>query len=62
MEKIDQNNSEVLTVKELQPYLQISRTKAYQLVNTPSFPVLRIGKSIRIPKDQLDEWIRENAC
>ena len=38
---------ELLTVKDLQKYLGISRYKAYELVNMPDFPALRIGKSIR---------------
>lgn len=48
---------ELMTVKELQDYLGIGRAKAYELVNEPGFPVLRIGRSIRIPKDLLKEWI-----
>lgn len=51
--------SDLLTIKELQDYLKISRSKAYELVNEPEFPTLRIGKNIRIPKDQLEEWILE---
>lgn len=52
---------ELMTVKELQDYLGIGRAKAYELVNEPGFPVLRIGRSIRIPKDLLEEWIVEKT-
>lgn len=53
--------NELLTVQDLQKLLKISRSKAYELANTPDFPTLRIGKVIRIPKDQLQEWIKENV-
>ena len=52
--------NKLLTVKELQDYLGIGRSKAYELVNEPNFPTLRIGRSIRIPKDQLEEWIKKS--
>ncbi len=50
-----------MTVKELQEYLKIGRSKAYELVNKPDFPALRIGSNIRIPRDLLEEWILENV-
>lgn len=43
----------MLTVDDLRAYLRIGRAKAYELVNEPDFPALRVGRSIRIPKDQL---------
>ncbi len=46
-----------LTVKDLQKKLNISRTKAYQLVNQPDFPKLKIGRDIRIPETRLDEFL-----
>ena len=52
---------DLMTVKDLQDYLGVGRAKAYELVNVPDFPVLRIGRSIRIPKDLLEEWIIENT-
>lgn len=53
--------NELLTVKELQDYLGVGRSKAYEIVNAPDFPVLRIGRNIRVPKDLLEEWIIENV-
>jgi len=50
-----------MTVKDLQDYLGVGRAKAYELVNAPDFPVLRIGRSIRIPKNLLEEWIIKNV-
>lgn len=53
--------NKLLTVKELQDYLGIGRSKAYELVNEPDFPTLRIGRNIRVPKEQLVEWIVEQV-
>lgn len=48
----------LLTVKQLQEYLQISRTKAYQLIGTTGFPKIQIGKEYRIPQNRLEQWLR----
>ena len=34
---------------------------AYQLLNTESFPTLRIGKRLLVPRDKLVEWIEQNT-
>ena len=41
--------------------LGISRAGAYQLLNTGTFPTLRIGKRLLVPKDKLIEWIEQNT-
>lgn len=46
-----------LTVKDLQEKLKISRSKAYRLVSQPDFPKLKIGRDIRIPETQLEEFL-----
>ena len=38
----------LLTVKDLMKILNISRSKAYSLVNDTSFPTVKFGKCIRI--------------
>lgn len=50
-----------LTVKDLQSALGISRPVAYELVNTKNFPSFRIGRVIRIPKDEFRRWLEEHA-
>ena len=37
--------------------LDISRKAAYELCNSASFKVVRIGRSIRISKFSFDEWL-----
>lgn len=45
------------TVADIQEMLNISRSTAYKLIDDPPFPILRIGKSIRIPKEAFDNWL-----
>ena len=49
----------VYTVEEIAQMLSISLRSAYNLCNsTTEFRVLRVGGSIRIPKDGFDAWLR----
>lgn len=50
--------TDLMTVKEMQAYLRISRAKAYELTKEKGFPTIRIGTTIRIPKDQLTDWVK----
>ena len=49
----------MLNADQVAQALGISRAGAYQLMHTESFPSLRIGKRITVPKDKLLEWIEE---
>lgn len=55
------NLSAVLNANQLAAVLGISRAGAYQLLNTGTFPTLRIGKRLLVPKDKLVEWIEQNT-
>ena len=49
----------VYTVEEIARMLAISLRSAYNLCSsTTEFRVLRVGGSIRIPKDSFDAWLR----
>ena len=55
-----QDNSplaEVLTVNELAKLLSISRPTANKLIKEEGFPSFRIGRSIRINRRMLQEWM-----
>ena len=48
----------VYTVEQVAQMLAISLRSAYNLCNsTTEFRVLRIGGSIRVPKDSFDAWL-----
>ena len=48
---------EMLTVKQLQERLKISRKSAYDLCRMPDFPVCRIGGKILVAEERLQDWI-----
>ena len=56
-----ENLPTVLNATQLATALGISRAGAYQLLNTDSFPTLRIGKRLLVPKDKLIDWIEQNT-
>lgn len=41
--------------------LGISRASAYELMNMKSFPALRIGSRIVVPKEKFREWVEQNT-
>jgi hypothetical protein len=60
---IDLNNDEVLTSAEVMKLLKISKNSANDFLRraheTQSpFPVLRIGKLYRVPKERFMSWLR----
>lgn len=51
-----------LTVKDIQGILRIGQVSAYQLIHRPDFPVIKIGRSYRIPSDAFFEWLSLQGC
>ena len=51
-----------MSVQELSAQMGISLPKAYELVKTPGFPVLRIGTRILIPIDACKEWLMKQSA
>ena len=56
-----ENLPAVLNANQLAAALGISRAGAYQLLNPGTFPTLRIGKRLLVPKDKLIDWIERNT-
>ena len=55
-------NGTLYTVEEIAQMLSISLRSAYNLCNsTTEFRVLRVGGSIRVPKDSFDAWLYRAA-
>lgn len=50
---------DVLKIADIQKVLQIGRSTAYQLVKTGRLKNIRIGRSIRVPKKYLMEFIED---
>ena len=52
---------DVLTVEEVQKVLRIGRTQTYSLIRNGRIPAMRIGKSFRIPKSKLLEFMQQEC-
>lgn len=58
----DDDLREIYTVKEIKEYLRIGQVAAYELIHRPDFPVVKIGRTYRIPKAGFLEWLnRQHA-
>ena len=55
---MNEEKSKVYTVKEVQDILKLSRTAAYKLINSQQFPIIRIGRSVRIPSSEFTQWMQ----
>jgi excisionase family DNA binding protein len=51
----------MLTIREAAELLGIGRTKTYQLIASGAFPVVRLGRCVRIPRARLIEVLDELA-
>ena len=47
----------VLTMKNVQNALGISRPKAYELAHTAGFPIVKFGRALRVPKAAFLRWL-----
>lgn len=52
-----ENEDRLLTILDMAKLLKISRSKAYSLIKNSTFPIIRIGKCIRISEKELKNWL-----
>ena len=50
-----------LNAREASDVLRISKSKVYELAQSESFPAIRIGKRVVIPREKLIEWMNNQA-
>ena len=50
-------NKKLLSHYELAQYLSIGRNKAFDLMHTDGFPIVRLGRRIFANKEHVDQWI-----
>ena len=50
-----------LNAREAAAVLRISKSKVYELAQSESFPAIRIGKRVVIPRDKLIQWINDQV-
>lgn len=51
----------VLTMRHVQEILGCAKDVAYRLPHLAGFPAMRLGKSIRIPRDKFLRWLDAQA-
>ena len=52
---------DVMDAKQLAKVLRISKAGAYNLLNSPDFPTLRIGGRKLMTKQDLLEWLKSRT-
>ncbi len=50
----------LLRVEEAAKLLGVGRTTVFAMVSARELRVVRIGRSVRIPREALEHWIREH--
>ncbi len=58
MEKFAGTNCLLLTVREAATLLGIGRSTLYELIANGEVEVVHIGRSARVPRDALDDFVR----
>ena len=56
---VNKIESPVMTVAQTAEYLQMPVSTIYELVRHCEFPALKIGKSWRVVRKDLDEWMQK---
>ena len=52
---------DVMDAKQIAEALQISRAGAYNLLNSPDFPTLRIGGCKLVMKNEFVKWLKSRT-
>lgn len=52
----------LLTVRDVEAALQLGRTRTYELVRSGELPVIRLGRIVRVPRDELERWIESHTA
>lgn len=48
-----------LKATDIMEILQVSRSKARTIMYDPTFPLIKLGRSIRVEREQFFSWIRQ---
>lgn len=54
---MDEHQHEYLKVPEVAEMLRIARSRAYELVAEEKIPSVRIGRSVRVSRRELEKWL-----
>ena len=59
MHKTFEDYPMILTAPHISEILMISNPTAYQLMEDPTFPLIRIGRNKRVRKDAFINWLTQ---
>lgn len=51
----------VLTIAEAAEVIGVGRTKMFEMLAAGDLPVVRLGRIVRIPKRELEDWLRDRT-
>ncbi|MBI3945997.1 MAG: helix-turn-helix domain-containing protein [Armatimonadetes bacterium] len=51
----------LLRAEEVAEILNVKRACAYRLMQHEVLPVVRLNRAVRVPKSELERWIREHT-
>ena len=54
-------NDEFLTCKQLSSFLKLSQASIRRRVRTKTIPFIRIGRSLRFRKKDIEEWLESGG-
>lgn len=54
-------DQELMRVADLAPLLGVTSSRLYQLLAQGRLPYVRVGRSIRIPREAWNRWLEEQA-
>jgi excisionase family DNA binding protein len=49
-----------LTVAEVASLMRVSKMTVYRLVNTGTLPAVRVGRSVRVPEQAVNDYLRDS--
>ena len=52
---------EIMTIKELASYLDLTEGTIYKKVSNHEIPYAKLGNLLRFPKWAIDQWVSENT-
>ena len=53
--------AQLLRPMEVAELLGLSRSKVFEMLASEELPVVRFGRVVRVPREQLEEWIQERT-
>ena len=58
---VDGQNTLLLRGNEVARRLGVSRAMAYRMMQDGTLPVVRIGRAVRVPTEELRGWVSRNT-